>query len=56
MQRLWLVLLIVIFVAALAMVLYGAVGTEYQLYSEYGKGSAPYTGSDPQLIREFSFS
>lgn len=55
MQKLWSIILVVVFAAALALILAGIFGTEHQLYSRSGKVSPAYEGSDPLRIREYSF-
>ena len=56
MSKLRLAVFFIIAAAALALLLVGLFGTEYRLYSRYGEVSEPYEGSDPSLIREFSFT
>jgi cytochrome c-type biogenesis protein CcmE len=56
MQRLWLAVFFIVVTAALVLLFVGAVGTKHRLYSRYGEVSESYEGSDPSLIREYSFT
>ena len=56
MNKTWLVLFLLVFVVALAFLIVGAFMTEHSLYTHYGETGPGYTGSDPQLLREFSFA
>jgi len=55
MQKLRMVVFFIIVAAAVVLLLAGVLGTEYKLYTRYGEISESYEGSDPSLIREFSF-
>ena len=54
-QRLWLALLVAVFLLAVVFLIAGGLFTSHKLYSRFGKASASYEASDPALIREFSF-
>lgn len=55
MQKLRIIVFFIVIAAALVLLLVGVLGTEYKLYTRYGEVSESYEGSDPSLIREFSF-
>ena len=46
----------VVLACAFALVVVGTLAVRHELYSRFGQATAEYTGCDPVLIREFSFS
>lgn len=56
MGRMRLILLVIVLLAAITLLVVGGFVTSHKQYSRFGKGSAVYEGSDPVLIREYSFT
>ncbi len=56
MDKLRLIIFAAVLLAAIAFLVVGGFITSHKQYSRFGEASAPYEGSDPVLIREYSFT